>query len=166
MKNYLIKIQRWKSSIAFRYLSIASTVLVGAQLVFGAAQINGRFNRQRTLVQAQMQEATEFLGGVTPEAILSSDFLLLETLIRQINKDEKVIYAVIVNDDGQPLTQFIDVDKPFIQAFNIRNPKPEELLDLVNTLQQQHELPEIKTTIMSGSQVLGEVWLGYSLEQI
>ena len=166
MKNYLIKIQRWQSSIAFRYLSIASTVLVGAQLAFGAIQINGRFRRQRMLVQSQMQEAAEFLSGVTPEAILGSDFLLLETLIRQVNEDEKVIYAVIVNEDGHPLTQFIATDKPFIQSLNIGNLNPEELLALVDTLQQQHKLPEIQTTIVSGSHVLGEVWLGYSLEHI
>ena len=105
---------QFRNSIAFRYLVIASTFLVIVQLLFGLLQIRHNFTRKLRILEQKVERQGNFLSAVTPEAILSLDFLTLERLMEETSKDADIVYSLVFATNGRALTRFLDRDHPLI----------------------------------------------------
>ena len=111
---------KFKNSIAFRYLGIASTFLVVIQLLFGLVQIRWNFSRQLANLEKKAEEEAKFLSAVSPEAILENDLLTLERLMKQTSVDSDIIYSIVVGQQGRALTRFLNQRDPII-AFSLKD---------------------------------------------
>ena len=100
---------------------------------------------------------------MSPEAILGSDFLTLERLMRQASVDDEVVYSIIVDSNRKPLTRHLNLEDPLIvrvtddAAVNHQN-----ILKWVDLLEQQPQVRDIYRPIVVGSETLGEIHIGYS----
>ena len=157
---------QFKNSIAFRYLVIASTFLVIIQLLFGLLQIRHNFTRQLSSLEQKVERQGNFLSAVTPEAILSLDFLALERLMEETSKDADIVYSLVIAPNGRALTRFLDRDNPLIyRAIEDRN-LDKNILTRIAAVQQNSWVDEIRTTIISEGHLIGEIRLGYSIENL
>ncbi|MEM7537765.1 MAG: ATP-binding protein [Chloroflexota bacterium] len=153
------------NSLAIRYLSIATIFLVVIELLFGAFQVYTNYQQNLAHLENKIATHTSFLASVSTENILSNNFLLLEELMAQTNKDLDVVYAVVVHADGHTLTRFIDHANPLIAATQVRFPEASTtLLDLIHQVREDSVVYEQRVPIMlnGNPKPLGEVWLGYS----
>ena len=148
-------------------MGIASTFLVATELLFGGVQINWRYRRQFNELENEATKQVRFIAGVAPEAVLNLDFLTLETLIRQASEDDEIAYIVVLNSQQQPLTQFIERSSP---SADDRSPSANKsqipLLDAIAQIRAQPTIREIRAPIVSNNNYLGEVWLGYSTQNL
>ncbi|MGQ4646118.1 response regulator [Lyngbya aestuarii] len=156
----------FRNSITFRYLGIASTFLVIIQLLFGLLQVRGRFLRQLTALEHKAEGQAKFLSAVSPEAVLGSDFLALERLMRQTSVDADIVYSAVIDPKGNSLTRFLDQDNPLIVQALKSGEFENNLVPLVDRVLQEPVVREVRTPIISGGRTLGEVRLGYSLENV
>lgn len=160
------KIDIFKNSIAFRYLGIASAFLVIAELLSGVLQLNRRFNLQLIALENRAERQAQFLSAVSPEPVLEMDFLTLERLMRQTNVDADIVYSVVINHEGQALTRFLNQDHQLIaqavEAGNFEN----NILALIAKVSKNQGVREVRTSITSAGQSLGEIRLGYSLKNL
>ncbi len=152
---------RFKNSIAFRYLSVATTLVVTLQLSLGFWQSRRTYQRQLNQLERKAERQTLFLSAVTPEAILDLDFLNLETLMQQTTEDKDIVYSVILNRQGQPLTRFMNENDPLIAEL-----KQDNILSSLQILDQNSEVRKIRQPVISSETLLGEVVLGYTIKNV
>ena len=158
--------RRWRNSIAFRYLGIATTVLVTTHLLLGAMQLRSRFTRQLATLEHQVEDQAEFLSAVAQESVLELDFLMLERLMEQTSTNKNIVYSLVVNPKGQPLTRFLNRNNSLIaKSIESRDLGP-QTLSIVRAVREDRRVQEVRSKIVSGDRVLGEIWIGYSVEQV
>lgn len=172
--------QRFQQNIALRYLTITSSFVLVVQLILGFSQIRYNQNRQLDELQEQTDNKAAFIRDVTPEAILNFDFLYLETLIQQVSEDVDIVYALIIDKEGKPLTRHLNQNDLLVKSIENAleiplNPAGNEegetvpesdILETVNQLNQFPEIYQIRQPIQSAGQPLGEIWLGYSTQRV
>ncbi len=155
-----------RNSIAFRYLSIASIFLLAIQLVFGVVQIQWRYLRQLNFLEQKAIKDARFISAVAPEAVLTLDFLSLETYIQQTSDDDDIVYVVVLDTEQHPLTRSLNRQHPLLKQIQPPSAPPLPILELLNRARSQRTIYEVRSPIVSGGRQLGEVWLGYSTQNI
>lgn len=155
--------EKFQENLTLKYLTITSGFVLSVQLLFGMGSIYWTSRSQLKDLEKDVIQEAEFISGVSPEAVLESDFLTLERLMRQASVDEEIIYSVIVDQEQAPLTRFINTEKQAIaklvqdDTINHRN-----ILVWLERLQANPQITEIRQPITSSGQPLGEVRLGYT----
>jgi len=155
-----------RCSIAFRYLSVASFFLLAIQLVFGVVQIEWRYYRQINALEQKAQNDVRFLSGVAPEAVLTLDFLALETLIEQASEDKDIVYVMVLDPQGRPLTRSLERQHPLLLEMQPDQRSPLPPLELIEQARNHSTVREIRAPILAEGENLGEVWLGYSTRNV
>lgn len=155
-----------KNSIAYKYLGIATTILVTVQLCLGFWQSRWHYSRQLNGLEQRLENKTDFLSAVSVESIFNLDFLALENLMKQTSEDTDIVYSIIVDRQGQPLTRFLNKQHPLI-ADRIKNKNLDNYtLDIINLIDSDSAVYQIRKTIVYQDRLLGEVWIGYSYKNI
>ena len=154
-----------RRSIAFRYLTTVSLALLIVQLLFSVYGVYTDYSQRLTDLETKVTGQVSFLSAVSPERILKLDFISLEALMRQTNRDPDIVYTVVLDDQGHPLTRFLNRDNPIIAQALVTAPEG-NILTIISAVQQNPLVREVRAPITLQDQPLGEVWLGYSLENV
>jgi len=156
------RIQTARSSLAFRYLGIATLVLMGTQLLISTIQTQRHFYRQLNQLEREVTNDTELLAAVTPEAILALNFSTLETLMRQTSAHRNIQYSVVLSPQGEALTTSLPpTTRDIVQA-----PAAASMIEIIDMLRQDPNIREIRLPVQSGNSLIGEVLVGYSLKSL
>src|SRR5258706_10243598 len=114
--------------------------------------------------EEQLVERGRALGRlislVSPEAILSFDYLLLNDYTREVSSQQDVVYGVIVNPQGRPISSYIKDSDPLIKK-HLGETKS-EIPKLLEKLNGQAELIQLEFAIAHNGVVLGRFLVGIS----
>ena len=155
---------RYQKNISFRYLSIASIFLIVIQLTFGATQSYRLYEQRVNSLIAKVQSKMEIVKAIYSEDIFRSDRVVLEKFLKTINEDQDIIYSVIVNQNQKLIAHAIKQENLIVQLpFSSLENQRISLKDLQGIRKQKYII-ELQQTIYSGNNILGEVWIGYSLK--
>ena len=102
-----------------------------------------------------------FVALVSPEAILSYDFTLLDQYMREVSLQEDIVYSVIVSPLGQSLTSYLDRDHPLIG-----NAKGSDILDIISNVNQNPEIVRQHFAIQVVDELIGTIEIGISTRRI
>ncbi len=153
-----------RETLAFRYLTVITAVFLIAVFVFAAIQIAREYNNNLAELETKVSNQVEFLSTLSPEAIFNLDFLSLERLVRQISQDSEIVYIVVVNQEGLPLTRYLDQENPIITQAIESSPAGSNFLAVLDTTSQMNNMREVRLPIVFEGGILGEIWLGYTLD--
>ncbi|NEQ99631.1 MAG: GAF domain-containing protein, partial [Cyanothece sp. SIO2G6] len=158
------------NSITVQYLGITTVILVVVQFLILALHTQHETDEHLTHLEARIESKVELLKAVTPESVLKLDFLSLERLMEQVTSDEAIIYSIIVSPTGDPLTQYIDdtdsrVERALVNL-QIPNDSELDLISIAEIIQQESNVQSLQIPIQAGDDLLGEIWLGYSTQQV
>ena len=165
MQNPFRQLHKFSNSITLRYLGLTTVIFIAAQLAFQALNIRWEVAERMDNLEERISTKTHLIAGVSPEFILSMDFLALERLVRETNQHEAVIYTVIISESGVPLTRYLDDQDPYINAAKVVSAEA-ELLDLITIINQDPSIKEVKLPIKSNDEILGEIHLGYTTQYL
>lgn len=144
-------------------------IVVGILSITLAANAVLFLRSQNSLLEAQLVEQGKALGGfvalVSPEAILGYDFLLLNEYAREVSLQRDVVYGVIVDPEGRPLTTFINSDHHQISRL-VRGREHVKMAELLSVLQSEPELIPLEFPIVHDGSVLGSFKVGLSRTQL
>ncbi|AYH46074.1 EAL domain-containing protein [Azoarcus sp. DN11] len=131
---------------------------------------------QHHLLEQQLNERGRVLGSlialISPEAILGLDFLTLDAYAREVSRQRDVVYGVIVDNDGRPLTSYVDGEDPHIRsrlAIDGRAPDhlpPPRLQTLVRELAALPDVIPIEFPIVHDGHPLGRLQVGISRAEL
>ncbi|MEH6471578.1 MAG: EAL domain-containing protein [Halopseudomonas sp.] len=144
-------------------------IVVGILSITLAANTILFMRSQHRLLEDQLIEQGKALGHfvalVSPQAILGYDFLLLNEYAREISYQRDVVYGVIVDRDGRPLTNFINRDNPQISAL-IKDDERMRMNVLLPQLQAEADLIPLEFIIVHDDETLGYFKVGLSRTQL
>lgn len=93
--------------------------------------------------ETQLVERGKALGRlislVSPEAILGFDYLLLNNYTREVATQPDVIYGVIMNPKGVPISSYVDNTDPLIKKY-FKMEESKDILALLKKLDSMDEL--------------------------
>lgn len=134
---------------------------------------------QNQLLEQQLNERGRVLGHlialISPEAMLSFDFLTLNEYAREVSRQRDVVYGVIVNDKGIPLTSYFNRQDPHVldalQSLELDQDTapltPPKTARLVTRLSSSvYDLLPMEFPISHGDRPLGQLKVGISREQL
>ncbi len=155
--------QRYDNSIAFRYLSIASICLIVLQLVFGASQSYRIYQQKVDSLEEKAQGKLKFITAVVQPAILRSDRGTLRNILQINNQDKDIIYGVVLNKNAEIISQAIAIDKLAVNKL-VKQQDITAESNIISFLSSHKSVVELSRLIQLGDYNLGEVRIGYSLE--
>lgn len=106
-----------------------------------------------------------FLARLAPPGIVSYDFLLLESYVEEMSADPDIVYIVILNTAGKPITHYLKPDNPYFLARGL-SISSETYLSILEGVQRDQSLLIIRRNIDYDMATLGMVEVGLSREKI
>jgi len=85
--------------------------------------------------------------------------------MRQTGQDQDIVYSVVVDTEGKPLTRFYDQDHPLLAQAATANPAA-DFSDLLETVLHTPNVYEVRSPIVLEGLWLGEIRLGYSIDNL
>ena len=86
--------------------------------------------------------------------------------MKQTGEDTDIVYSIILDAQGRPLTRFLNREHPLI----VKTIQDENLnkytLDIIKKIDRDPAIHQIKKNIVYQERLLGEVWLGYTHKNI
>jgi diguanylate cyclase (GGDEF)-like protein len=134
---------------------------------------------QNRLLEQQLSERGRVLGHlialISPEAMLSYDFLTLNEYAREVSRQRDVVYGVIANDKGVPLTSYVNRQDPRVldalQALGLDPDTtplmpPETALLVQRLSSSSYDLLPMEFPISHADRPLGRFKVGISRDQL
>ena len=157
--------ERYQKNISFRYLSIASIFLIVIQLTFGATQSYRIYQQEVNSLRNKVQSKMKIIQSIASEDTFRSEQTVLEKVLQNIVEDGDLIYSVIVDRNHTIIAYAIQQENSSSQlsffSLDNQNVSLKDLSDIRN-----HKfIIESQRTLYLDDDVLGEVWIGYSLKK-
>ena len=126
------------------------------------AAVGDNVNR---VLQRQVEQGgaaiADLLALVAPPAILSKDYMGLVNFVRAVNQNPGVAYAVYLDNDGKPLTRYLDKGKAILQQVVVDGSGKKRPLDqMIAASRALSALQVIERPVALDGAPLGKVVLG------
>ena len=119
--------------------------------------------------EQQLVERGRALGRlislVSPEAILSYDFVLLNDYTREVGSQPDVVYGVIVTSQGQPISSYLNASDPLLRDHD-QGGSATDVLGLVRSLDREAKVIRLEFPITHNDVVLGRFIMGMSRQSL
>jgi diguanylate cyclase (GGDEF)-like protein len=105
----------WIKSLGGKFVTLTVVVLA---LTLGASAIyNFRTERERLYqnLERRIDTLSRFTAEISPNAVLSYDYFVLDQYTRSLSGVMDVVYAVVVSREGEALTSYLDNKNPYIE---------------------------------------------------
>jgi hypothetical protein len=147
--------KRYPHSLQRRFFLSLALFLMASMGLLGAAL----FVNQRDLMQERLARDTErlvqtlgdkgtasstFLARIAPQGLLAYDYLLLEGYVEELSADPDIVYAVIFNPAGEPVTHYLNQADPY---FADREVDPEHFSPLLDAARADSALMKVERDI-------------------
>ena len=158
-----------RQTIGFKFLIIASVILLASTVVLSAIiAINERVMLNHSLI-TRGNSLASYIAKLSKDPLIMKDSIELDSIVNQAIKDEEVLYAVIQDASGNPLTsQYASIDYSWQRVKDIVSvlPKDSNVKDIISTIKMQRGTIEVFTPITSDTDTIGKVNLGMSEHKI
>jgi diguanylate cyclase (GGDEF)-like protein len=138
-------------------LTILAATMAANTLYF--LETSTRFHEQQVVERGRA--LGRLIALVSPEAILGFDYLLLNNYTREVASQQDVVYGVILNSQGVPISSYVDDTDPIIKT-RFGSTKPKDILKLLQALDGQADLIQLEFPITHNDAVLGRFLVGIS----
>ena len=142
-----------------RFALLTALVLAVAFTLSALFSINERNQLLREDLLEEGRLLGRFVALVSPEAILAHDFETLNDYAREISDHADMVYGVLLDDRGEPLTSHLDRSKPLV-ARALREVGEERTGELLTRLQGYPEVIPMAFPVRHAGRTLGAVELG------
>ena len=102
---------------------------------------------------------------VSPDAILGFDYLLLNDYTREVSSQRDIVYGVIVNPAGMPISSYIAESDPLIKA-GLAAIESKNIPKLLKQLQGEPGLIQLEFPIANNGVQLGRFLVGISRQSL
>lgn len=165
----LSKLHDKDRSVRYTFLLYISTTLFLCTIVLSALiALNESRLLKRSLVN-KGRSLGSYIALISQDSLVTKDFLQLDSIVSEINKDEDVLFTFISNNEGLIITsQFasINYQSPVLKSVLESLPKNAELPELISALQHKESVTELSIPILTGDYIIGKVTIGLSQSNI
>jgi ABC-type transporter Mla subunit MlaD/DNA-binding ferritin-like protein len=132
-----------------------------------AASTQEALREEKSVIMSEWEESLRESGGstarllarVAPSAILSNNFLDLVSYVKSATQNPDVVYAVYINKDGKPLTQYLNLQDPIIRKYLKMGEGKKKIQKVMNASLNDDVVFIVNQQIEMEGQNLGKVML-------
>jgi len=107
-----------------------------------------------------------FVSLISPRAILSYDFEGMNDYVREIGKEEDMVYAVLVAANGINLTNHLDERKPIIESAQREAGSGADILEVVTLVDQRADVIPMRFPVFFDGEEIGNLAIGLGTQRI
>jgi len=152
--------QRFKHSIRYQFIwEISLILLAGTCVLSTVVAFNEGMMLKRSLATKGRSFAS-YIAKLSQDPLIMRDQIQLDSIVNQANKDEDILYAVVRDRVGKPVTsQYASINYPSPRLRHILTgmPKESELQDLIDAVKEGEPSQEVVVPILTGTDTLGTV---------
>lgn len=153
------------NKITLRYLGLTSIGLLLAQLLFGVIQVRWRYHQTVENLHRRVEDLGKELRVISQESELNINDATLERLMRQSSVGTDLVYGMILDSQGQTMSSFFNQEELSVTPKDNQELTTFNLDKLIQTIQENPQIREIRQPIIVAGQSQGEIRLAYSLAQ-
>jgi len=155
-----------QSRLGLKFIGIVVAIL---SVTLGLSTTLMLRDQERVLAE-QLAERGRVLGHfialISPEAILSFDFLRLNEYAREVTRQRDVVYGIIVDAKGRPLTSYVNLEDPLIRPLVPAEERYPNLGLLVRQLDTGADLIAMEFPIFHDESAIAHLMVGISRQQL
>lgn len=106
-----------------------------------------------------------FVALISPPVILSYDFEGLTDLVREVNREEDIVFAILIASNGISLTNYVDYDKPIV-AETTASSSSMDLLQVTQSILEREDVIGMQFPVLFQQDNIGTLSLGLSRANI
>jgi len=151
-------------SLGAKFLVLVVTVLVVILGIKGVLGYRAEVEQLNARLVSKGESLGRFLASISPAPILSYDLITLDDYVREVTRDEDVVYALIESRDDVAFTRHLDRAKLAIAPL-----APEAQGSAQAAAAALHDRPELlhlEFPVRVGTRELGRVQLGLARERM
>ena len=157
--------KRVKDSISFRFQALISGILLISTVAISTMiGFNERAMLYRTL-SSKGQGLASYIAKLSQDPLIMKDYVQLDGIINEANKDEDIIFAIIQDPQGKTLTsQYASINYrlPRVKTLLSGLARNSELPEVIEAIKKKEAVFTVSVPIMAGTDVLGKVSIGMS----
>lgn len=162
MRNIKRKLGKLQSNMTLRYLGLTSLFIVGIQTLFAVGQVRWAYQQKLESLEERVGDIGNLLGAFRQESTLTLDDTTLARLLNQLSLEEELVYGIVQDAQGAPIGIFLNKKSPVLPVILQNEPtKNLELSELINTLNQDGKVREIRQPILVDNHKIGQIRIGY-----
>lgn len=161
--------KNFRESIQFKFLG----VMFGIMLLTALAASTLIARNESRLLKESLREKGQSLGAymakLSKDPIIVKDFSQLDEIAKEANKDSEVAYAVVVDENGRPLTSLnasVNTTIPEIRSIVASLSRDSEPLQVVEAIRKSGITVEFTIPVGIEGIDLGKIIMGMSKHKI
>ena len=152
-----------KNSLAGQFFVLIAVIMVLAMVINAFVQYSNEARVINKSLNERVKSISELLASVSVESLLTFDYVTLDSYAEFTSKQKDVVFAVVVNKNGIPLTHYLNSKNPYINVILDKYSN----ITIKNTITLLQDNPSIlfhKTPVMFEGDFLAYAWVGLDLE--
>lgn len=149
----------WYQGLAAKFIVLVATLTalaLGAMAWFS-------YQSYRTVyfehLQSKVEQMAKFIASISPDRIFSNDFSTLYTYVKESNSNRDIVYAVVFDNDNQPMTAYLDRNDPVVGAA-IAATQSEDVEVIARYIDQTPDIITLTAPIVFNEKPIGRVVIG------
>lgn len=153
------EIKTWMQSLGGKFILLIVSVVSIAMGIIGTLHYQSESAYGLALLKTKGETLGHFMAAVSAEPILAYDFVTLNDYVRDVSKENDIIYTVITAPDGSNFASHLNKDNEFIRQArgNIKN---DVLIGIVENLSKEPRVLNVTTDIIFNENIIGKVIVG------
>jgi len=152
-------------SLGTKFIALVVVVLVSVLTVVTYIYMQAQQRQLSDSLFSKGEALGRFVSLIAPKSILTYDFEGMNDFMREVSREQDVVYGVLVANNGIRLTHYLDHENDHIRTARAQSGEKdnERLMALV---EKDRDLLVLHFPILSGDGAIGEFRLGMSRKRI
>ena len=153
--------QLWRSSLAAKFVLLTSAIAVLIFVITAMVTYSIQKKTEYERLQVKSQTLATLIASISPDRIFSHDYNSLYQYVLQLNAFQDVQYAIIFDQDNQPLTAYLDKNKNTVKNA-ISTVGEQDVLKVSQYIDALPEMEKFIAPIIFSRKEIGTVRIGIS----
>jgi methyl-accepting chemotaxis protein len=161
--------KKLQESIQFKFLGVMFIIMVITTLMATVMIAQNESSQLKQSLLGKGQSLASYIAKLSKDPLLMKDYIQLDAVVNEVNKDPEVAYAVIYDKNDKPLTTTnasLNFQIPNLKAAAASLPKDSELPEILDLIKKKDLVLEYAAPISIEGDSLGKIALGMSEHKI
>lgn len=152
-------------SLGVRFSVIIVSVLLTTIIIGSYFYMNSQYKYSVDRLEKTGSMLAHFVARISPDAVLSYDFETMDRYVQDVNKQEDIIYAVILGPNGLKMTSYLDTGNELINEL-ANDLKSDDINSIITLLDKNSSVISLRAPILSNNERIGTVGIGLSKARV
>lgn len=149
----------FRNSLGGRFTLLVIGILCATMGVSAFVSYHSQIEIFNEHLRTKGQMLSNFVAGISPEPMLSYDYVTLNEYVQDVSAQSDIVYALLLSAEQMPLTNYLDETDAYIERA-IREADSKEVKEIAKHVNRYPNILKIERTIWFNQKKLGSIMIG------